>query len=517
MEGVYLIGARRVTGASAFRGVEAATGQDLPGDFPITTAADLDEACRLADAAFDTFRETTPEARATFLEAIAEALESRREALVARCMAESGLPAVRLNGELGRTTGQLKMFAQVVREGDWAGVVIDRALPERQPLPRPDLRARRIGVGPVAVFGASNFPLAFSVAGGDTASAFAAGCPVVAKAHHAHPGTSLIAGEAIAEAVAKCGLPEGVFSLVFGPGNEIGTGLVAHPAIRAVGFTGSRGGGTALMAVAAKRHEPIPVYAEMSSVNPVVLMPGALAANAEALAKGYVGSATLFAGQFCTNPGMVFALAGSEVDRFEATAAAEMGGVAPQVMLTSGIRGSYEAGLAKLASAESVTEVAQGQPAGPHTAGARLFSTDAQSLMTNPDLGDEVFGPCSLVVRCADMAELTAAIAKMEGQLTATIHATEEDHASLAPLMPLLERKAGRILFNGWPTGVEVCRSMVHGGPFPATSDPRTTSVGAMAIERFLRPVCYQAVPDGLLPTALQEANPLGLPRKTFD
>ncbi|MBC2665997.1 aldehyde dehydrogenase (NADP(+)) [Novosphingobium flavum] len=517
MEGAYLIGARRVTGGKAFRGLDAATGAELAGDFPVTTAEDLETACRLADAAFDTYRETAPAARAAFLEAIAEALEARREAIVERCMAESGLPAVRLNGELGRTTGQLRMFAQVVREGDWADVVIDKALPQREPLPRPDLRARRIAVGPVAVFGASNFPLAFSVAGGDTASALAAGCPVVVKAHQAHPGTSLLAGEAIQEAVAKCGLPEGVFSLVYGPGNEIGTALVRHPAIRAVGFTGSRGGGTALMAAAAARPEPIPVYAEMSSVNPVILMPGALAANAEGLAKGYVASLSLFAGQFCTNPGMVFALAGSDVDGFEAAAAEAMGNVAPQVMLTSGILSAYEGGSAKLAGAGSVTEVAQGQPSGERTAGARLFATDAASLMADPALSHEVFGPSSLVVRCADMAELTAAIADMEGQLTATIHAVESDHASLAPLMPLLERKAGRILFNGWPTGVEVCRSMVHGGPFPATSDPRTTSVGAMAIERFLRPVCYQAVPDTLLPAPLKEANPLGLPRRAFD
>jgi alpha-ketoglutaric semialdehyde dehydrogenase len=515
MQGAYLIGARRVTGGNSFHGVEAATGAALPGEFPITSAADLDEACRLADAAFDTFRETTPETRAAFLEGIAAALEERREAIVARAMAETGLPDGRLNGELGRTCGQLKMFAAVLREGTFADVIIEPALPERQPMARPDLRARRLAVGPVAVFGASNFPLAFSVAGGDTASALAAGCPVIVKAHQAHPGTSLLAGEAIQAAVAAAGLPEGVFSLVYGPGNEIGVGLVTHPVVRAVGFTGSRGGGLALMAAAAGRHEPIPVYAEMSSVNPVILMPGALAGDVAALAKGYVGSLSLFAGQFCTNPGLVLALEGSNIAAFEAAAAEELAKVGPQVMLTGGILSAYAKGSTALSGHDKVTELAAG-PDAENRAGARLYATDAASLAADPALTDEVFGPCSLVVRCADMDGLAAALAGMEGQLTATVHATDADHAALAPLMPVLERKAGRILFNGWPTGVEVSRSMVHGGPFPATSDPRTTSVGGMAIERFLRPVCYQSVPDALLPAAVKDANPLGLPRRSY-
>lgn len=515
--GAYLIGAQRRTSANSFTGIEAATGKALDGEFSITPVAEIDEACALAAAAFDTFRETTPDARATFLETIAAALESRAEAIVARAMLESGLPQGRLNGELGRTTGQLRMFAKILREGDWAGAIIEPALPERQPLPRPDLRARQIAVGPVAVFGASNFPLAFSVAGGDTASALAAGCPVVVKAHPAHPGTSLLAGEAIAEAVAACGLPEGVFSLVQGTGLETGTTLVANPHIQAVGFTGSRGGGLALMSVAASRAQPIPVYAEMSSINPVLLFPAALAARAEELGKAYVGSLSLFAGQFCTNPGVVVALDGPDLDRFLGAASEALNAVPAQVMLTGGIAAAYAKGIDALTQADGVSVLAAGADGSAQCGAARLLAVDAAALLANPALTHEVFGPSSLVIRCQDAGQIVAVLESLEGQLTATLHMDEADYALAAPLLPILERKVGRILANGWPTGVEVSRSMVHGGPFPATSDPRTTSVGGMAIHRFLRPVCYQALPDALLPAALKAANPLGLPRRQFD
>ncbi|WP_371815767.1 aldehyde dehydrogenase (NADP(+)) [Novosphingobium sp. SG751A] len=517
MSSAYLIGAQRRTGAASFTGIEAATGKALDGDFAITTPDDIAEACALAGADFDAYRETTPEARAAFLEAIAAALEARAEAIVARAMLESGLPQGRLNGELGRTTGQLRMFAKVLREGDWAGAIIEPALPQRQPLPRPDLRARQIAVGPVAVFGASNFPLAFSVAGGDAASALAAGCPVVVKAHPAHPGTSLLAGEAIAEAVAACGLPEGVFSLIQGPGNDIGTALVANPHIKAVGFTGSRGGGLALMTVAASRAEPIPVYAEMSSINPVLLFPAALAARAEDLGRAYVGSLSLFAGQFCTNPGVVVALDSPDLDRFLGAASEALKGVAPQVMLTGGIAAAYARGIEALSGADGVAVLAAGPDGDTQCGAARLLAVDADDLLSNPVLTHEVFGPSSLVIRCKDAEQIVAVLEGLEGQLTATLHIDEADYPLAAPLLPILERKVGRILANGWPTGVEVSRSMVHGGPFPATSDPRTTSVGAMAIHRFLRPVCYQALPDALLPDALKAANPLGLPRRQFD
>ena len=517
MSSAYLIGAQRRTSANSFTGIEAATGKPLEGDFPITPLDQIDEACALAAAAFDTYRETTPEARATFLEAIAAALEARAEPIVARAMLETGLPQGRLNGELGRTTGQLRMFAKILREGDWAGAIIEPALPERQPLPRPDLRARQIAVGPVAVFGASNFPLAFSVAGGDTASALAAGCPVVVKAHPAHPGTSLLAGEAIAAAVANSGLPEGVFSLVQGLGNDIGTALVANPHIKAVGFTGSRGGGLALMSVAASRPEPIPVYAEMSSINPVLLFPAALAARAEELGRAYVGSLSLFAGQFCTNPGVVVALDSPDLDRFLGAASEALRAVAPQVMLTGGIAAAYAKGIEALSSADGVAVLAAGADGSAQCGAARLLSVDADDLLSNPALTHEVFGPSSLVIRCKDADQVVEVLEGLEGQLTATLHLDEADYGLAAPLLPILERKAGRILANGWPTGVEVSRSMVHGGPFPATSDPRTTSVGGMAIHRFLRPVCYQALPDALLPAALKADNPLGLPRRQFD
>ncbi|RVU05850.1 aldehyde dehydrogenase (NADP(+)) [Novosphingobium umbonatum] len=518
MDGLSLIGARRVAGSAIFHGIEAATGAPLPGDFSVTPPEALAQACELASEGFDAYRETTPEQRATFLETIATAIEARAEAIIARAMLESGLPQGRLTGELARTTGQLRLFAKVLSEGVWAGVIIEPALPERQPLPRPDLRSRQIAVGPVAVFGASNFPLAFSVAGGDTASALAAGCPVVVKAHPAHPGTSLLVGEAIAEAVATCGLPEGVFSMVQGPDHALGTALVANPHIKAVGFTGSRGGGMALMAVAAARPEPIPVYAEMSSINPVILAPAALADKGEALAKAFVGSLSLFAGQFCTNPGLVLALEGPELDQFLTHAAQALAQVPAQVMLTGGIAKAYQQGIATLQSQSGVEVLATGVESGGTVEGAAsLLAVAASALLANPALTHEVFGPSSLVVRCRDTAEMLAVLEGLEGQLTATLHIVEADYPLAASLMPVLERKVGRILANGWPTGVEVSRSMVHGGPFPATSDPRTTSVGAMAIHRFLRPVCYQALPDALLPAALQAGNPLNLPRHQFD
>ncbi len=503
-----------VSGSETFRGRNPATGEEIEPAFAVSTADHVARACAAADAAFDLYRETTPDDRATFLEAIATRIEALGDALVDRAMAESGLPQARLTGERGRTTGQLRMFARALRQGRWAAVTIDTALPDRQPLPRSDLRQRRIAVGPVAVFGASNFPLAFSVAGGDTASALAAGCPVVIKGHPAHPGTSAMVARAIEEAVAECGLPAGVFSMVQGPANAIGAALVADPHIKAVGFTGSRAGGLALVAIAQARPEPIPVYAEMSSINPVVLLPHALAARGAALAKGYVGSLTMGAGQFCTNPGVVVALAGPDLDRFTALAADALAAAPPQVMLTGGIHAAYDKGVEALAGHDAVTEVARGVEGTGCTHGrAALFATDADAFLADRALGHEVFGAASIVVAARDMAQVADVLAAMEGQLTATVQFDDADIDLVRPLIPLLERKAGRILANGWPTGVEVSTAMVHGGPFPATSDPRSTSVGTAAIERFLRPVCYQDLPDALLPAALRHDNPLGLPR----
>lgn len=513
MDGSFPVGAVSVRRAATFRGRNPATGEELDPPFSISEAEDIEKACQLADEAFDVYRELAPDVRAVFLETVAERIEALGDALIDRAIAESGLPKARLTGERGRTVSQLRLFSRVLREGRWAGLTLDPPLPDRVPL-RADLRLRKIAVGPVAVFGASNFPLAFSVAGGDTASALAAGCPVVVKAHPAHPGASAMVAAAIREAIAACGLPEGVFSMVQGPSNDLGATLVADPRIKAVGFTGSRSGGLALIDVAQRRNEPIPVYAEMSSINPVILFPAALAARAEALGQSYVGSLTLGAGQFCTNPGIVLALDGPDLDRFTAAASEALASTQPQVMLTAGIKASYEAGIKALGMHAEIKAVERGLPGtGSGDGRAALFSATASAFLAHPELSHEVFGAVSIIVRCASLDEVRAVVRSMEGQLTATLHVDAADADVAASLLPLLERKVGRILANGWPTGVEVSHAMVHGGPFPATSDARTTSVGASAIDRFLRPVCYQDLPDALLPEMLRDADPLELPR----
>ncbi|RUN76996.1 aldehyde dehydrogenase (NADP(+)) [Sphingomonas sp. TF3] len=513
MDGKILNGAERVEREDTFRAHDPAQNATVAPDFPVATIADVAEACRRAAATSDAFREIDPEQRARFLEIVADKIDALGDALVQRAMLESGLPHARLTGERSRTTGQLRLFATVLRGGRWAGVTLDSPLPDRAP-PRADLRQRRIALGPVAVFGASNFPLAFSTAGGDTASALAAGCPVVVKGHPAHPGTSAMVAAAVHDAIIECGLPEGVFSLLQGPSNDLGAALVADPRIQAVGFTGSRAGGLALVEIARARSQPIPVYAEMSSVNPVLLFPHALANRGVALGEGYVGSLTLGSGQFCTNPGVVLALAGAELDAFLAAAATALEKAQPQVMLTAGIHAAYDRGVVALFNHAAVECVASGATGtGCNRGQASLFVTDGAAFVAHPELAHEVFGAASIVVRCESIAQVATILESMEGQLTATLQLDEGDHAAALSLMPLLERKAGRILANGWPTGVEVSYAMVHGGPFPATSDSRTTSVGAAAIERFLRPVCYQDIPDALLPRALQDANPLDLPR----
>ncbi len=513
LTGAALIGSRDLTGGASFRAVDPATGAALEPAFFEAGPAEVAEATALAAAAFPLYRATTPAARAAFLDAIAANIEALGDALIARAARETGLPVARLTGERARTTGQLRLFASWVRAGGADEPRLDSALPDRKPLPRADLRLRHIGLGPVAVFGASNFPLAFSVAGGDTASALAAGCPVIVKGHPAHPGTSELVGRAIRAAVAEAGLAEGVFSLLTGTSHELGSALVADPRIKAVGFTGSRGGGLALCRIAANRPEPIPVFAEMSSINPVFLLPAALEARAEALATGFVGSLTMGAGQFCTNPGLVIAIAGAALDRFIAAAATAVSAAPAATMLTPGIASAYAKGVATLEGSADVTEVAHGAEGGVNACRPALFVTEAAAFLREPVLSHEVFGASSLVIRCADEADMAAVAGALEGQLTATLHLDPADHALAASLLPVLEDKAGRILANGWPTGVEVCHAMVHGGPFPATSDPRSTSVGTLAIRRFLRPVCYQDLPEALLPAAVQAENPLGLPR----
>ena len=519
--GNMLIGRASVRGhAGELHAIDPRSGQAIAPAFGAGSKAEIDRACELATLAFDAYRETSLEQRARFLESIAEGLLDLGPTLIERAMAETGLPKARLEGERGRTVSQLRLFAKVVRDGRWLDVTIDKALPNRVPLGRPDLRLRKIAIGPVAVFGASNFPLAFSVAGGDTASALAAGCPVVVKAHSGHLGTSELVGRVVQAAVQACGLPEGVFSLLIGEGNEFGQFLVQHPAIKAVGFTGSRQGGLALGRVANTRPQPIPVYAEMSSINPVFLLSGALADSPDKLAQAFVDSLVLGAGQFCTNPGLVIGIAGPHFEQFKAAAAAALAAKETAVMLTPGIHSAYCFGVQRLAEAPGVCELARGKgnaAANPGDQGsaaqAALFATEAHHLLDQPELEQEVFGPVGLMVACRDIADMRAIAERLEGQLTATLHLAAIDHAEARQLLRVLERKAGRILVNGFPTDVEVSYAMVHGGPFPATSDGRSTSVGALSIERFLRPVCYQDMPPDLLPTALQDGNPLGLSR----
>jgi alpha-ketoglutaric semialdehyde dehydrogenase len=515
IDGALLIGGDTRQAETRFTAVNPATGETLTPDFSSAGADAVAEACALADAAFPAFAATDPETRAAFLERIADNIVGLGDDLIVRAMAESGLPRMRLEGERGRTVGQLKLFAGVVRQGDFLDATIDPAMPDRAPLPRPDLRRVNVAIGPVAVFGASNFPLAFSVAGGDTASALAAGCPVVVKGHPAHPGTGELVARAIAQAVKDSGLPAGVFSYLPGETNELGAALVRDPRIQAVGFTGSRGGGLALVRIAAEREEPIPVYAEMSSINPVVLFPAALAARGEALGKEFVASLTMGAGQFCTNPGLVLAIDGPDLDAFIASAAAAMTDAAPATMLTPGIHASFEQGVDALAGHDAVKTVARGKVGDAvNQAVGAIFDTTAEAFLADRALSHEVFGSSSVVVRCRDMAEIARVIAGLEGQLTATLQMDAADEADAARLVPVIARRVGRILANGWPTGVEVAPAMVHGGPFPATSDGRTTSVGTLAIARYLRPVCFQNLAPALLPAALDDANPWGIARR---
>ena len=511
--GQLLIGGHDVdpTGAT-FHAINPANRQTLPPAFATARPEDIALACTLAAQAFDAYRATTPERRASFLERIAGGIEALGAPLVERAMAETGLLEARLEGERARTCGQLRLFARVLRSGLWQQLTLDSALVQRQPAPRPDLRMRQMALGPVAVFGASNFPLAFSVAGGDTASALAAGCPVVVKAHPSHPGTCELVARMVREAAQHSGMPEGVFSMVAGVGHEVGTRLVAHPAIQAVGFTGSRAGGLALLRVAQARAQPIPVYAEMSSINPVFVLPGALAARAERIAQDFVDSMVLGAGQFCTSPGLVLGVGGADWERFVAAVASAVEAKVPGTMLNEGIHRAYRAGTAHLAALAGVQRVAQGNVAAGDgcSAQAVVHQTSAENWLATSALEDEIFGPSSLLVRCDDLAQLRAIAERLSGQLTVTLQLEARHDGDLEiarTLLPVLERKAGRILANGFPTGVEVGYAMVHGGPFPATSDGRSTSVGASAISRFLRSVCYQDLPDSLLPTALRDAN----------
>ncbi|MCR4267004.1 aldehyde dehydrogenase (NADP(+)) [Nitratireductor sp. ZSWI3] len=497
--GKHLIAGEWVPGASTFRSAPA-TGP--AHDYAAGTGADVDRAARAAEDAFWSYGYSTRAERAAFLNAIADEIEARGAAITDIGSRETGLPAARLDGERGRTTGQLRLFAARILEGAYLDRRHDEALPDRKPLPRPDLRLIQRPIGPVGVFGASNFPLAFSTAGGDTASALAAGCPVVVKGHPGHPGTGEIVAEAILAAIGKTGVHPGVFSLVQSNTREAGEALVQHPFIKAIGFTGSLGGGRALFDLAARRPEPIPFFGELGSVNPMFLLPDAVAARGTAIAGGWAGSLTMGAGQFCTNPGLAIIVDGVDADVFQNAASEALGEIAAQTMLSDGIAGAFRQGQCRIAETGGVTELvgagSEGRNAAPY-----LYTVSGETFLANPALAHEVFGPLGILVRVRGEDEMLSIAHALEGQLTCTLHLDESDAPLATRLMPVLERKAGRLLANGFPTGVEVADAMMHGGPYPASTNVSTTSVGTLAIRRFLRPVAFQNMPQALLPADL--------------
>jgi len=499
-------------GGEAFRAVDPATGKALDPEFTGAGARDVARAMTAAEAAFRAYARSSGQERARLLRAIADAVMALGERLLQRANLETGLPPARLDAERTRTVNQLRMFADLVEDGSWVEARIDTGDPSRKPGPAPDIRRMLVPLGPVAVFSASNFPLAFSVAGGDTASALAAGCPVVCKAHPGHPGTSELVGGAIGQAVASLGLPAGMFSLVHGWSHEVGLALVRHPLTRAVGFTGSLRGGRAVFDAAATRPDPIPVYAEMGSVNPVFLLPSAVAERWESLAAGLAHSITLGVGQFCTKPGVIVAQCADGLDSLLGALAERIRNTPAGAMLYDRLAHAYAGGVER-ARAMGAELLAVASPAHEGPTGGRpaLLSTDVGHFLEEAEMRAEVFGPSSLAVVAADAAEMMKVAEALEGQLTVTIHGTAQDLVTHAALVDVLRRKAGRLIFNGYPTGVEVGHAMQHGGPYPASIDSRSTSVGTAAIARFARPVCYQDFPEEALPLALRNHNALGI------
>jgi NADP-dependent aldehyde dehydrogenase len=516
LKGTSIIGKDRSSGnGESFYGTDPSGNEKLEPVFYSADLTDLDRALELAVEAFQTYRKVSGKTKGTFLRRIAEELDAHKEEIIRRAHRETALPVPRLQSEMTRTCNQFILFATVVEEGSWVDARIDHGDEQRKPLPKPDVRSMFFPLGPVAVFGASNFPLAFSVAGGDTASALAAGCPVIVKAHPAHPGTSELAGIATMNAVNKCELPEGMFSLLFDKGFEIGTALVQHPSVTAVGFTGSRSGGNALMNAMTKRKNAIPFYAEMSSVNPVCVLPGALKNNPGMLAAGLHASVTLGVGQFCTNPGLIFVETGEGVDDFLDELTRLFNQSPSGVMLTHHHAALYHKGIKTFQQISHLRTLGGNLHVLQSTSGMApplLMATDAQTFISTPLLSSEIFGPSTLVVSCGSRNELLDAIRSLEGQLTVSVHGTENEFSD-SELLALVQSLAGRIIFNGFPTGVEVCSAMHHGGPSPATSDSRWTSVGTRAIYRFVRPFSFQDCPDALLPPELQRRNPLNIDR----
>ncbi|MFD0798304.1 aldehyde dehydrogenase (NADP(+)) [Maribacter chungangensis] len=489
---------------------------NLPTEWAFQEAneEEIMEAATLAKSAFVTYREFSGKRKAEFLRAIAEEIDNLGDALIEVYTQESGLPAGRAAGERGRTMGQLRAFADLLEEGSWVEASIDTAQPDRQPMPKVDIRKMLCPLGPIVVFGASNFPLAFSTAGGDTASALASGCPVIVKSHPMHAGTGEMVASAIIKAAQRTGMPNGVFSNLNSSGIEVGRQLVMHPAVKGVGFTGSIKGGTALYRLANERPEPIPVFAEMGSVNPIVVLPSALTENGDNWAKQYAGSIVLGAGQFCTNPGLILAMKSTALDAFISTLGKEISTLEPTCMLHPNIHSNYEKGKKELSAQATVDMVADYETAvSPNVGQQRVLTVNGANFLRNTKLHQEVFGPFSIVVRCADAQELEAILAKLEGQLTGTVLGNNTELAKYKSMVDTLQNKVGRIIFNGVPTGVEVCPSMQHGGPFPAATDSRFTSVGTGAIRRWVRPVSYQNWPSEYLPEALRNENPLGIMR----
>ncbi len=505
LTGEHFIGASRRKSTDIFYAVDPSRAERLEPAFFRAGPDDVEDATKAAAQAAEAFDRIGAAQRAQFLEAIGEQILALGDQLVQRAHEETGLPRARIENERGRTIGQLNLMAAEARDGAWMSLRADPALPDRSPMPRPDLRMRKKSIGPVAIFGASNFPLAFSVAGGDTASALAAGCPVVVKAHPAHPGVSELVASAVLKAAQDTGMPDGVFSLLQGDTHETGQVLAADPRIKAIGFTGSRQGGLALMKIAAGRKDPIPVYAEMSAINPVIILPGALKQNPTGLGEAFAASLTLGAGQFCTNPGLVIALAGPDLEAFVASTETVLKKTAQQTMLTAAICEAYESGFNKAKSQPGVEAWTPKDLANSNQCQPALIKTTAATVMENDVLQREIFGPASIIAASETPSEIESLLSRLEGQLTISLHCADTDLQQAARLLPLLEEKAGRVIANGWPTGVEVCHAMVHGGPFPATSDGRTTSVGTLSIDRFLRPVCYQDFPSALLPSVLQD------------
>lgn len=511
----YIAGSVSSKGETTFKAINPSDATELETTFHEATIDEVNEAVLKAHEAFAIYRKKSGKEKALFLDAIADEILNLGDDLIALASAETGLPIGRITGERGRTMGQLKLFATVLREGSWVDARIDTALPDRQPLPRADIRYMQIPLGAVGVFGASNFPLAFSVAGGDTASALASGCPVVVKGHPSHPGTCELVAMAINKASEKTNMPKGVFSMVQGASVEVGMAIVNHPHIKAIGFTGSTKGGIAIFQAANNREEPIPVYSEMGSANPVFILPEALKTRSEDIAKGLTGSVALGVGQFCTNPGLVFLNNDENLQNFQKLTVKHFEETEAGTMLNKGIKSAFDNGIEHLASNKvDVKLLAKGKSSLEGFKGsAHLFETTAKTFISRDYLEEENFGPSTISVIADSKEELLASAKKMKGHLTATLFGTENDLNNYTDLIDILEQKVGRLIINDFPTGVEVCHAMVHGGPFPATSNSRSTSVGTAAIYRFTRPVCYQGFPENLLPDELKSDNPIGIMR----